>query len=98
MLPFSYSPHHVPSRPGPPGRIQNFGYLIVSLKGVDAHLSSPAVERACSLFEAEYDEAISRYVIWMVGYEFRSAYELAVKLEALIERVGAEEVVLYVDR
>jgi len=34
----------------------------------------------------------------MVGYEFRSAYELAVKLEALIERVGAEEVVLYVDR
>jgi len=72
-----------------------------ALERLNEEGSLPRSARLFSVLEQVAAESVlaqQRYASWMLAYEFPKPVELSQSLSTLVERVGSEEIVLYVKR
>jgi hypothetical protein len=75
-------------------KIANLGYFIIAIPALDVEVMDPVVVSATQ----QYQEAMLKYVNWMVEYEFPALSALAVRLDGVGKRVNEEELSLYIRR
>ena len=77
-------------------KITNYGYFMLVVPQLQ--LPGDVLDSYVANATQQRNEAVARYVHWMVEYEFPSLSSLAVRLDGLGKRVNEEELSLYIRR
>ena len=75
-------------------KITNYGYFVMVIAPMEIEVLESFVNNATQ----QRQEAMLRYVNWMVQYEFPELAALSVRLDGLGKRVNEEELSLYIRR
>jgi len=78
-------------------KLKNLCYYEVTLTNI-SQSTIPSLKKFISYVISQRIEVESRYIVWMVSYEFPSLSDLAVRLEGVGNRVREEELALYIRR
>lgn len=75
-------------------RMHNYMYLDKSMKALDVE----CLQKYLALAGKGYTESESKYIQWMISYEFPSLIELSTRMDGIVNRVRDEELSLYIKR
>eukprot|EP01041_Mallomonas_annulata_P008196 gene8196-16851_t len=80
-------------------RFQNYLFLVESFQcRTTSTATSPALLKVLSVCYSRCTLAEKNYVTWMLSYEFPKQSELASRMSGLVQRVGKDELGLYIQR
>jgi hypothetical protein len=75
-------------------KVTNFTFFVEAL----APMNIPQLRKYLTYATQQAADAETKYILWMVSYEFPSLSELANRMEGVGSRVREEELALYVRR